>query len=149
MRNFVREKYMGEELDARRMKGAKNKYYPYLCRSADLPLKSKKREDILKWIHDINVVDWYVTYLLKKRIDDNDVRDMIQDIWVEICKVKDETWKELYRQGQLAISGYVVGLVRHQIVNSRNDTVSGKYRKWHQKEITQDNEFWERYYEQD
>lgn len=125
----------------------KNKYYEFKVLSADLPLKSEKKDDIIQWIFDIHIVEWYTTYLLKKSMENEDVQDKIQEIYLMICEVPQKKWNELYSQGRFAISGYVTGIIHQQLI-STTSKIYKKYEKYNETFQTKDDIFWETYDEE-
>lgn len=122
----------------------KNKYYNEYVLTEQLPLNSSNRDEVLKWIYDIHIVEWYTTYLLHKRVDDLDTQDKIGDIYLMIAEKPQSVWDDLFEQGKYAISAYVAGIIHHQIV-SDNSAVYKRYEKYKKTEITQDDLFWENY----
>ena len=125
----------------------KNKYYEFKVLSADLPLKSEKKDDIIQWIYDIHIVEWYTTYLLKKSMEDEDVQDKIQEIYLMICEVPQKRWNELYSQGRFAVSGYVTGIIHQQLI-SKTSKIYKKYGKYNDTFQTKDDVFWTTYDEE-
>ena len=125
-------------------KNDRNKYYSKKVLTNQIPLRDGKRETILQWLYDINIVNWYVTYLLNRHLDDEDVEDKIQEIWTMLCEKKQEEWDKLYEQGYYAVSAYVSGLIHRQI---RSDTskIYRKYNKYRENVITKDEAFWMNY----
>lgn len=119
----------------------KNKYYKEWVHTADLDLKNGDRESILTWIYKTNLVPWYATYILQKPYEDDLVQDLIGELYLIICEVKEEKWNELYQQGKFAISGYVTGIIKQQLW-SDSSTIYYKYYKHYNKEITMDEDFW-------
>lgn len=124
----------------------KNKYYNEYVLTEQIPLKSSKRDDVLQWIYNIHVVEWCVTYLLKKPIDSEDTEDKIQDIYLFLAEKPQELWDELFAQGKYAISAYVAGLV-HKQIKSSTSSIYNTYTKHKQIETIQDDLFWENYAE--
>ena len=125
----------------------KNKYYEFKVLSADLPLKSDKKDDIIQWIYDIHIVEWYTTYLLKKTMENEEVQDKIQEIYLMICEVPQKRWNELYSQGRFAISGYVTGIIHQQLI-SKTSKIYKKYGKYNETFQTKDDVFWTTYDEE-
>lgn len=125
----------------------KNNYYEFKVLSADLPLKSDKKDDIIQWIYDIHIVEWYTTYLLKKTMEDEEVQDKIQEIYLMICEVPQKRWNELYSQGRFAISGYVTGIIHQQLI-SKTSKIYKKYGKYNETFQTKDDIFWATYDEE-
>lgn len=123
----------------------KNPETNLLVRTQQIPLKSGNRDDIVQWIYDINIVEWYTTFLLRRKVTQCDVMDKIQDIYVEICKIPQERWDDLYEQGAYSISAYVTGIIHQQIV-SDTSTVYRKYNLWRSRFVTMEQSFWEAYY---
>jgi len=125
----------------------KNNYYEFKVLSADLPLKSDKKDDIIQWIYDIHIVEWYTTYLLKKTMENEEVQDKIQEIYLMICEVPQKRWNELYSQGRFAISGYVTGIIHQQLI-SKTSKIYKKYGKYNETFQTKDDIFWATYDEE-
>ena len=125
----------------------KNNYYEFKVLSADLPLKSDKKDDIIQWIYDIHIVEWYTTYLLKKTMENEEVQDKIQEIYLMICEVPQKRWNELYSQGKFAISGYVTGIIHQQLI-SKTSKIYKKYGKYNDTFQTKDDVFWQTYDEE-
>ena len=121
----------------------KNKFYDKPVLTEDLPLLKGDRDSIIQWIYDIHIVEWYSTFLLKKRIDD-DLADKIQEIYLILCEIPQDKWDELFEQGRFAISAYVTGVI-HQQLYSTTSSIWYKYGKHDTTELTQDELFWEKY----
>lgn len=122
----------------------KNKYYNEWVHTADLDLSDGSRDSILTWIYKTNLVPWYTTYILQKPYEDNLVQDLIGELYLIICEIKEEKWNELYQQGKFAISGYVTGIVKQQLW-SDSSTIYYKYYKYYNRNITMDEDFWLQY----
>lgn len=124
----------------------KNRYYNEWVHTADLPLENSDRETIINWLYKSNLLNWYVTYILEKPIDDEYVQDCIGELWLIICEVKQEKWNELYEQGKMAVSAYVTGIIQQQLVstNSKIYKLLGKYKSM---EIIKNEAFWLKYEE--
>lgn len=125
----------------------KNKYYKEWVHTADLDLKNDDRESILNWIYKTNLVPWYSTYILQKPYDDDLVQDLIGELYLIICEIKEEKWKELYAQGKFAISGYVTGIIKQQLY-SDSSRIYYKFYQHASREITMDEDFWTQYEEE-
>lgn len=127
------------------IKSKKNKHCKYRVRTAEIALKDGDVNTIVQWLVDTHLVEWYVTYLLKKSMDCEDVQDKIQDIYVMCLEIPQERWDEIYAQGQFSVSAYVTGIVHQQIIS--NDSITyRKYNKHHSKEKRMGDEFWKTYY---
>ena len=114
----------------------------------EIPLKSGKRDDIVQWIYDINIIPWYTTYLLKRPLNSCDVQDKIQELYLEICSVPQEKWDDLYEQGVYSISAYVSGLIHRQIV-SDTSKVYMKYNRYRERFVTMEDSFWQSFFGSD
>lgn len=110
----------------------------------DVPLKDGNRDTILQWIYDIKLVPWYVSYLLKGNPGEERIRDAIQYMWLEICKVSDERWNNLYTQGYLAISSFVTGIIHRQLKSDSSNyyRAEGKYKEMFK--VMDNEEFWQK-----
>lgn len=129
----------------RHLKSKKNIYYNGYVKTGEIPLKDSKIETIVQWLYDTHLVEWYVTYLLKKRLEDEDVEDKIQDIYVYVMETPQEKWDDLFEQGQFSVSGYVTGIIHQQLITD-NSKIYRKYNKHHQLETRMDDVWWETYY---
>ena len=129
----------------RYLKSKKNIYYNGYVKTGEIPLKDSKIETIVQWLYDTHLVEWYVTYLLKKRLEDEDVEDKIQDIYVYVMETPQEKWDDLFEQGQFSVSGYVTGIIHQQLITD-NSKIYRKYNKHHQIETRMDDVWWETYY---
>lgn len=129
----------------RHLKSKKNIYYNGYVKTGEIPLKDSKIETIVQWLYDTHLVEWYVTYLLKKRLEDEDVEDKIQDIYVYVMETPQEKWDDLFEQGQFSVSGYVTGIIHQQLITD-NSKIYRKYNKHHQIETRMDDVWWETYY---
>jgi len=125
----------------------KNEFYDKKVLTGELKLESSDRNDIVQWIYDTHLVEWYTTYLLKQPLDAEDVEDKIQEIFVELCEIPQQRWNEIYLQGQYAVSAFVTGVIHQQII-SVNSHIWKKYGKHHEKEVIMDENFWEDYYDE-
>ena len=130
-----------------RKRAPRNKYYPDTVHTAEIPLKNGNRDTIVQWIYDINIVEWYTTYLLHREITEQDVEDKIQEIYYMICSIPQEKWDELYEQGKFSISAYVTGIVHQQIVSSTS-RLYYSYNRYREIVSTMDDLFWETYYDE-
>lgn len=131
-----------------RKENGRNWNYDNRVLTKDIPLKSGKREDILEWIVAIHLVEWYTTYLLKRSIEQGDTADKIQEIYLEICKVPQEKWDDLYEQGVYSISAYISGLIHRQII-SDSSTLYMKYNRYRERFVTMEDSFWQSFYGSD
>lgn len=129
----------------RHLKSKKNIYYNGYVKTGEIALKDSKIETIVQWLYDTHLVEWYVTYLLKKRLEDEDVEDKIQDIYVYVMETPQEKWDDLFEQGQFSVSGYVTGIIHQQLITD-NSKIYRKYNKHHQIETRMDDVWWETYY---
>ena len=125
----------------------KNKYYNEWVHTSDLDLPDGSRDSILTWVYKTNLVPWYATYILQKPYEDDLVQDLIGELYLIICEIKEEKWNELYQQGKFAISGYVTGIIKQQLW-SDSSTIYNKYYKYYNRYITMDEDFWMAYSEE-
>lgn len=125
----------------------KNHWYNKLPKTQEIPLTSDKKEDIIQWIYDTHIVEWYTTLLLHKGLDDEDTADKVQEIYLMLCEIPDEKWKDLYKQGRVSVGAYVTGVIHQQIV-SKNSLIFYKYNKHEIMELKKDDLFWEKYDEE-
>ena len=122
----------------------RNKYYTERVLTSEIPLKDGKRDTILQWLYDTHLVEWYVTYLLQRKLSSHDVEDKIQEIYLMLAEITQEKWTELYNQGIPSVSAYAAGLIHSQIVSS-SSKIYKTYNLYKTMEITQDETFWNDY----
>lgn len=96
------------------------------------------RDEILQYIYDLQFVPNYVRKLANSE-DWSILNDEIQDIWLQLCEVKDEKWQTLLAQGTKtdsfkAVRGYVSGLV-YRNVKSKNSKVYYHLKKHSEREM--------------
>lgn len=125
----------------------KNRWYNEWVHTADLPLADNNRDTIIEWLYKSNLLQWYVTYILEKPIDDEYVQDCIGELWVIICEIPQDKWNELYEQGKMCISAYITGIIRQQVI-SNNSRIYKLLDKYKAMEINKSEEFWLRYEEE-
>lgn len=121
-----------------------NKYYDKTVLTSVIPLKDGKRDTIINWLYDVHLVEWYATYLLSKSMDDDDTQDKIQTIWEQICMIPQDKWDYLYEQGKYSISAYVTGIIHQQLISDSSECYK-LYNRHSERFITQDENFWEKY----
>lgn len=131
-----------------RVRCKKNRYYRWTVKTGEIPLRDNNVNTIVQWMHDTHLVEWYVTYLLKKTIDEEDVEDKIQDIYLMILEVPQEKWDDLFAQGQFSVSGYITGII-HQQIKSNNSAMWRKYTRHHNHNKRMSEEYWLDYYNDD
>ena len=100
---------MGKPLN-RWYKSPKNTYFGGGMRNRP-PLKSSKKEDIYEWLLELDLVNWFITYWFERPIDDFLIRESIQQAWCEIGMLKQETYDNLYEQGDMAVSSYITYVI--------------------------------------
>lgn len=121
-----------------------NRYYPYPVMTTQIPLNDGKRDTILQWIYDIHIVEWYVTFLLQRYLDYDDVEDKCQEIHRMLAEKKQEDWDKLYEQGYYAVSAYVAGLI-HKQIRSVSSFLYKNYERYKEIMTRQDEDFWTNY----
>ena len=125
----------------------RNPYYDKLVKTQEIPLKDGNRDTIMQWIYDIHIVEWYVTFLMKKTMENETVKDYIQEMWIEIGEVPQCRWDELFEQGYLAVASFVTGIIHQQIV-SKNSHLYAKYGKYNKFITTEPEEFWDKIFDE-
>lgn len=125
----------------------RNRWYNEWVHTADLELKNGDRETIIQWLYDSNLVQWYVTFILEAPLTNGLVEEAIGECWLHICEVKQERWDDLYSQGKFAVSGYVTGIIKQQLV-STHSAFFNKIAKRAEREKIKDEKFWINYEEE-
>lgn len=78
----------------------------------DTPLNGKDRDSIINYLYDTRIVPWYTTYLLQKKVDDVEVQEYMQEIWLQICNLSEEKLQDLLEQGKTALTAYIAVLIK-------------------------------------
>ena len=120
----------------------KNIWYPYRCMTAEIPLENGDRDTILQWLADTHLVEWYSTYLLDKKLEY--MEDEVAEIWLILCEIPQDRWDNVYNQGKAAVSAYVTGIIHQQLI-SLTSTVFRKYGRYREKQVKQDENWWNNY----
>lgn len=149
---YIRRSYKGRKnndvkkcIVMQLLRSKKNRYYSKCVKTGEIPLKDGNVNTIVKWLYDTHLVEWYVTFLLKKTLDSEDVEDKCQEIYLMILETPQEKWDKLYAQGQFIVSAYVTGIIHQQVI-SVNSKVWKYYGKHHEREMRMNDEFWKVYY---
>lgn len=108
----------------------------------ELPLESSNRDVVVQWITDTHIVEWYITYLLQKPLDSFDMEDKVQEIYLQVCEVKQEKWDELFEQGRFSVAAYVMGIIHQQCISVKSK-VYQKYGRHNKYFKLMDEEFWQ------
>jgi len=120
----------------------KNKFYNKRMLTDELPLESSNRDVVVQWITDTHIVEWYITYLLQKPLDSFDMEDKVQEIYLQVCEVKQEKWDELFEQGRFSVAAYVMGIIHQQCISVKSK-VYQKYGRHNKYFKLMDEEFWQ------
>lgn len=105
------------------------------------PLNSSDRDEVVKWLYDSHLIEWWITRLSRATLDNDDVADKVQDIYEMVLSVPQEKWDSLYDDGACLISAYVVGLIKRQLISDKS-YIYKKYNKYNSTFFTQDETFW-------
>lgn len=97
---------------------------------------------------DLQFVDKYCLKLMGSE-EENLKQDFIQEIWLQICEVKDEKWADLWSQGTKtdkakAVRGFVSGLI-YRNIRSKNSKAYYHLKKHMEKEVIVDDAAWNYY----
>lgn len=103
------------------------------------------RDELLQYIIDLQFVENYT----KKLAYSNDfpiIDDEIQEIYLQLCEVRDEKWQELLAQGTKgdafkAVRGFISGLI-YRNVRSMNSKLYYRLKRHGEREILADSEQW-------
>jgi hypothetical protein len=104
------------------------------------------REEILNYIIETKLVENY-TKKLANSDDWEQIEDITQEIYLQICEIPEDKLIELYNQGTekdpfKSIRGYVTGLI-YRNVKSKNSKVWTKLKKHYTREFIQDSDEWD------
>lgn len=113
-----------------------------------IPLKDGSKDTIITWLYNINLIHKCIKKLKRKlwNLNEDDIEDKIQDIYLMLAEKPQEEWDELYIQGKYCIMAYVAGLVKHQFISDTSDCYR-KYDRHNSIEQTKSEEFWKDYEE--
>lgn len=103
------------------------------------------RDEILQYVVDLQFVENYV----KKLAYSNDwemINDEIQEIWLQLCEVKEEKWQKLLGQGTKndtfkAVRGFISGLI-YRNIRSKNSKLYYKLKRHSERELLVDYAQW-------
>lgn len=119
-----------------------NKFYDNRINFTEL--KDGNRDTIIKWLFDSHFIEFFVTWIRKKTLDDTDTQDIVQEIYLYICEIPQDVWDSLYIQGEIAIKSYVLGMMRNQL-KSGESKIWRKYTRYNNTELLFDDNFWQDY----
>ena len=88
------------------------------------------RDKILNYLIKSNFVTSYTKKLVYPSDKDNLQNDFIQEVWLQLCEVKDEKWQEIMNNNKNSDPMYGVrNFVSVIIRNTVHSTTSSAYRK--------------------
>lgn len=106
-----------------------------------LPTSSNKN-DILNFILQTHFVENYIKKLERTEYKTIGlIDDEIQEIYLLLCGVNQETWDTIYNQSPNNILSFVSGVISRQI-NSNTSTLYRKLKRYQEKELLFDNDIW-------
>lgn len=129
----------------------KNKFYTKPILADEIQLESSNRDVVVQWITDTHVVEWYITYLLKRPLEGYDMEDKVQEIYLQILEVPQAKWDDLVEQGRFSVAAYVMGIIHQQCISVKSK-IYQKYGRHNKYFKLMDEEFWknnENEYEED
>ena len=105
------------------------------------------RDEILNYLIKSNFVTSYTKKLVYSSDKDNLQDDYIQEVWLQLCEVKDEKWQEIMNNNKNSDPMYGVrNFVSVIIKNTVRSVTSSAYRKLKKQSTVADNlneEEWE------
>lgn len=114
-------------MEEKRSPYIKNQWYGKLMYH-HVPIHGNTREDILDYLLRTDIVNYYVTYCLQLPIDNEECQEYIQEIWLQICELKEEKLQDLLEQGKTALTAFIAVLIK-QNCKSRTSPAYCKVRK--------------------
>lgn len=104
------------------------------------------REEILNYIIETKLVENY-TKKLANSDDWEQIEDITQEIYLQICEIPENKIIELYSQGTekdpfKSVRGYVTGLI-YRNIKSKNSKVWTKLKKHYTREFIQSSDEWD------
>lgn len=106
-----------------------------------LPTSSNKN-DILNFILQTHFVENYVKKLERTEYKTIGlIDDEIQEIYLQLCEIPQETWDTIYNQSPNNILSFVSGIISRQI-KSKTSTLYRKLKRYQEKELLFDNDIW-------
>lgn len=117
-----------------KLKGCwQNQFCQYPKPDYNIECKSNSKEDILQYIVDTHLVEWYATKLLKLPETNEEAKEYIQELYLYICEIPEDKWRDLYKQGLAAITAFVSGLIIRNCISSTSPTykkIRGHYKHY-------------------
>lgn len=107
----------------KRDKKARAMYYsnPYCSKPLDhfAPFpKVYNRDEVIEYLINTNLVEWYVTKLCRKQVTDYKVQEYIQECWEQILLIKDDKLEELWYQGSPAVTAFVATIIKNNVCSN-------------------------------
>lgn len=100
------------------------------------------REELINYIINTNLVEWYTCKLFKKTVDDYYVQEYIQEIWVQILQLSDDKLRQLWNQGYPAVTAFISTIIKNNVISVKSP--SYMHIKNHlDKYIHVDNDVWD------
>lgn len=106
------------------------------------PPKDNSADTIVQWLYDRGLVQNYIRKLEYETIDEETIKDEIQEVWLYILEKKDKM-KELYdTQGITGLTAYVSGIIARS-VHSNSSLLYKKYKKDYKTMVHISDKSWE------
>lgn len=104
--------------------------------------KEYNREELIEYIINTNLVEWYTCKLFKKTVDNYYVQEYIQEIWVQILQLTDDKLRQLWQQGYPAVTAFISTIIRQNVI-SVNSPAYMHIRNHNDKLIHVDTDVWD------
>lgn len=109
------------------------------------PPKDNSVETIIQWLYDRGLVQNYIKRLEYETIDEETIKDIIQEVWLMLLEKQDKL-KDLYdTQGITGLTAYVSGIIARQ-VHSNTSIIYNKYKRDYKRFVHLSEQCWEDYY---
>lgn len=106
------------------------------------PPANNDADTIMQWLYDRGLVQNYIRKLEYDTIDEETIKDEIQEVWLYILEKKDKM-KELYdTQGITGLTAYVSGIIS-RTVHSNSSLLYKKYKKDYKTIVHLSDKTWE------
>lgn len=106
------------------------------------PPVNNDADTIMQWLYDRGLVQNYIRKLEYDTIDEETIKDEIQEVWLYILEKKDKM-KELYdTQGITGLTAYVSGIIS-RTVHSNSSLLYKKYKKDYKTIVHLSDKAWE------
>lgn len=118
----------------------KNRWYNKVP-NGNIILKSSDKREVCQWIYDSHYVEWWITFINHRRLEEGNLRDKVQDIYEMIMNIPQEKLDSLFESSRSELMAYIIGLIKNQLISTKSSTYY-RYDKYEKDNEIKDEYFW-------